>query len=72
MADPNARLGTHHVADPGSSRLRGGGNLICFSVSKVYFFVGDGPKSIAKLDIDHGRIVPVDPPLKSSYSDELK
>jgi len=24
-------------------------NLICFPVSRVYFFVGGGPKSIAKL-----------------------
>ena len=28
----------------------GGINLICFPVSHVYFFVGGGPKSIAKLD----------------------
>ena len=37
MADPDIRLGV-------------GDNLICFSVSLVYFFVGEGPKFIAKLD----------------------
>lgn len=37
-------------------------NLVCFPVSVVYFFDG-GDQHIAKLDGDHGRIIPLDPPL---------
>src|SRR6218665_2968052 len=32
------------------SDIRLGGNLTCFPVSHVYFFVGGGSKSLAKLD----------------------
>lgn len=46
MADPDIRLGR--------------GNLICFQLSHVYFFVG-GPKSIYKLAWGHGRISLLDP-----------
>src|SRR6218665_2886449 len=49
------------VADS-DSRL-GGANLISFQVCHVYFFVGRGPKSTAKLDGDHDRICSLDPPL---------
>jgi len=41
VADPDIRLGAHHVANPD---IRHGGNLICFPVSHVYFFVGGRPK----------------------------
>ena len=40
-------MGPHYVVDPD---IPLGDNLICFTVSHIYFFVGGGPKSIAKLD----------------------
>ena|SRR6218665_1427463 len=40
--------GSRHSARGTTSAKRA--NLICFSVSHVYFFIGGGPKSIAKLD----------------------
>ena len=45
----------------------GGANVICFPVSHAYFFVGRGPKSIAKLDRGPWpHFVPSpDPPLSS-------
>ena len=43
----------HYVADPDIQLGRV--SLICFSVCHVNFFVGGGPKSIAKLG-DQGRI----------------
>jgi len=47
------------VADPD---IRLGGNLICFPVSRVYFFVGGGPKSLAKLDGGPWPDYPLGPP----------
>src|SRR6218665_447882 len=49
--------GSRHLASIGNA------NLICFPVSHVYFFVGEGPMSIAKLDGGHDRICPLDSPL---------
>jgi len=38
-------------------------NVIFSSVSHVDFFVGEEPKSIAKMDGGYGQIGPLDPPL---------
>ena len=51
--------GPHHEADP--DIWLGQGNLICFPVSHVYFFVGGELKSRAKLDM--GDFLPLDRPL---------
>jgi len=61
VADPDIRL-----CDDGGFRhsAGAGGNLICFPVSDVYFFVGWGSKSIAKRDGErHDRSCPLDPPM---------
>jgi len=60
MADPDIRLGaTSCVGCPLSLRLwLGGANLTCFLVSHVYFFVGGGPKSVAKLDVGMAGFAP--------------
>ena len=42
----------------GSRHSARGVNLLCLTVSHVNFHVGEGPKSIAKLDGGHGRIPP--------------
>lgn len=53
LADPEVRQGDH--INPGglgghiNPSIRLGGNLIRFSVSHAYLFVGGGVKSIAKL-----------------------
>jgi len=55
--------GPHHNYD-GSRHSASGAHLICFPISHVYFLVGGGLKSLAKLDGGgHGPIFPLDPPL---------
>ena len=64
LANDNQERAVHHlplhaVVDPD---IRGE-NSICFPVSHVYFFVGGGPKSIAKLHGGMAAFSPLDPPL---------
>ena len=47
MADPDIGIG---AISCGGSRHSDRGNVICFPLSNVYFFVGGRPKYIANLD----------------------
>src|SRR6218665_4070754 len=66
------RIQTFGVEWHGSRHSARRGNLICFPVSRVYSFIGGGPNSIAKLDVDFpiqfGWNFPQDPPLNPSSS----
>jgi len=50
MADPDTPLGGTLCGGSRHSARSVGANSICFPVSDIYFFVGRGPKSIARLD----------------------
>jgi len=60
MADPDIRLGVTSWRIQTFDWVK---NLACSGVSQVYFFVEGGPRTIAKLDGGHGRILPLDPSL---------
>jgi len=47
VADPDIGIG---AISCGGSRHSDRGNVICFPLSNVYFFVGGRPKYIANLD----------------------
>lgn len=49
------KLSLHTVAVPDICL---GSDLICFLVSRIYFFIGEEETSIAKLDGGHGQISP--------------